>query len=62
MSEYLNKNNKFQIMMELSENVSYMKLLHELKGDFPNMADDFIHQCIKQVSQFLKSKFDGMFS
>jgi len=35
-------------MMELSENVSYMKLLHELKGDFPNMADDFIHQCIKQ--------------
>jgi len=48
MSEYLNKNNKFQIMMELSENVSYMKLLHELKGDFPNMADDFIHQCIKQ--------------
>ena len=49
MSE--NKNNN-QIMMELSENVSYMKLLHELKGDFPNMADDFIHQCIKQVSLF----------
>ena len=62
MSEYLNKNNKFQIMMELSENVSYMKLLHELKGDFPNMADDFIHQCIKQVSQFFESKFDGIFS
>ena len=36
-------------MMELSENVSYMKLLHELKGSFPNMADDVIHQCIKQV-------------
>ena len=36
-------------MMELSENVSYMKLLHELKGAFPNMADDLIHQCIKQV-------------
>jgi len=35
-------------MMELSENVSYMKLLHELKGDFPNMADDYLHQCIKQ--------------
>lgn len=35
-------------MMELSENVSCMKLLHELKGDFPNMADDYIHQCIKQ--------------
>lgn len=39
-------------MMELSENVSYMKLLHELKGDFPNMADDYIHQCIKQVRTF----------
>ena len=36
--------------MELSENVKYMKLLHELKGAFPNMADENIQQCIKQVS------------
>lgn len=42
-------------MMELSENVSYMKLLHELKGAFPNMADDLIHQCIKQVKTYLVS-------
>ena len=35
--------------MELSENVRHMKLLHELKGAFPNMADEIIQQCIKQV-------------
>ena len=43
--------------MELSENVKYMKLLHELKGAFPNMADENIQQCIKQVSPIILGLF-----
>ena len=47
--------------MELSENVKYMKLLHELKGAFPNMADENIQQCIKQVSHVnLTRQSDGL--
>ena len=36
-------------MMELSDNVTYMKLLHELKVLFPNLPDDLVRQSIKKV-------------
>jgi hypothetical protein len=36
---------------ELSENVSYMKLLHELKAAFPTLPDEVVSQCINQVSK-----------
>lgn len=50
---------KLTVKMELSENVRYMKLLHELKGAFPNMADENIQQCIKQVSDiYVKASSD----
>jgi len=35
-------------MMELSDNVTYMKLLHELKVIFPNLPDELVRQSIKK--------------
>ena len=43
------KSDKNKIMMELSDNVTYMKLVHELKAQFPNMPDELVHQSIKKV-------------
>ena len=45
-------------MMELSDNVTYMKLVHELKAQFPNMPDELVHQSIKKVrlNQFTFNK------
>ena len=41
-------------MMELSDNVTYMKLLHELKAEFPNMPDDLVRQSIQKVGQLFE--------
>ena len=45
---------QIQIMMELSDNVTYMKLLHELKAEFPNMPDDLVRQSIQKVGQLFE--------
>ena len=59
MNQNKSGSSKLTVKMELSENVRYMKLLHELKGAFPNMADENIQQCIKQVSDiYVKAFFD----
>merc|ERR1711881_234131 len=42
------QSNNNKIMMELSDNVTYMKLLHELKVLFPNLPDDLVRQSIKK--------------
>ena len=34
----------------LTENIQYMKLLHELKAAFPVVSDDFVKNCILNVS------------
>ena len=34
---------------ELTENIQYMKLLHELKAQFPAVPDEFVQGCIAQV-------------
>jgi len=35
---------------EVTENIFYMTLLHELKAAFPAVSDDIVRQCISQVS------------
>ncbi len=37
---------------EVTENILYMKLLHELKAAFPAVSDDIVRQCISQVNNF----------
>ena len=36
---------------ELTENIQYMKLLHELKAEFPAVPDELVKSCITQVRQ-----------
>ena len=36
---------------DLTENIQFMKLLHELKAQFPSVPDEIVKQCILKVSQ-----------
>ena len=35
---------------ELTENIHFMKLVHELKAKFPTLNDDVVKKCVLQVS------------
>ncbi len=35
---------------ELTENIHFMKLLHELKASFPAVPDDIVKTCVLEVS------------
>ena len=36
---------------EMTENIAYMTLMHELKAAFPNISDEAVKQCVLEVSQ-----------
>ena len=38
---------------EMTENIAYMTLMHELKAAFPNLSDEAVKQCVLEVSQNL---------
>ena len=35
---------------EMTENIAYMTLMHELKAAFPNLSDEAVKQCVLEVS------------
>ncbi len=37
------------ISVELTENIQFMKLVHELKASFPTVPDDVVKNCVLQV-------------
>ena len=39
---------------EMTENIAYMTLMHELKAAFPNLSDEAVKQCVLEVSRFSK--------
>ena len=36
---------------EMTENIAYMTLMHELKAAFPNLSDEAVKQCVLEVSE-----------
>ena len=40
------------VMTELTKNIQYMKLLHELKATFPTVPDSMVKRCVIKVSPF----------
>ena len=36
---------------EMTENIAYMTLMHELKAAFPNISDEAVKQCVLDVSK-----------
>ena len=36
---------------EMTENIAYMTLMHELKAAFPNISDEAVKQCVLEVSK-----------
>ena len=37
---------------EMTENIAYMTLMHELKAAFPNLSDEAVKQCMLEASRF----------
>ena len=37
--------------LEMTENIAYMTLMHELKAAFPNVSDEAVKQCVLEVSR-----------